>query len=499
MSSNVNYILTFDQGTTSSRAVLIDQKGQIVDMVQEELTQYFPQPGWVEHDPLEIWNTQLEVARKLLRKNKINVKEIAGLGITNQRETTIVWDRSSGIPLYRAIVWQDRRTSEHCGKLKSAGLTAGIRERSGLVLDAYFSATKLAWILDNVPEVRSRAIHGELAFGNVDSWLIWNLTGGKVHATDVTNASRTMLFNINKLNWDNKLLEIFDVPRAILPEVKSSSEVYGQTDPSLFGSPITICGVAGDQQAALFGGCCLRKGMVKNTYGTGCFMVMNTGHKPVYSQHNLLSTIGWSLGDSTIYALEGSVFTGGSVVQWLRDGLGLIKDSFEVETLAGEVAYNGGVYFVPAFTGLGAPHWDQYARGTIAGLTRGSTAGHLARAALEAIAFQTYDVLEAMKADSGIEPIELRVDGGAAVNNLLMQFQADILGIKVVRPRILESTAIGAGYLAGLAVKFWKDIEEIQANWQAERSFMPGMDEKHRASLLKGWKEAVKCARSFYP
>ena len=491
----MKYILALDQGTTSSRAIIFDHHGSIISVVRQEFRQLFPRPGWVEHDANEIWATQSNVAAEVILKARLTANDIAAIGITNQRETTVVWDRQTGKPIYHAIVWQDRRTAGACDRLKQRGLAPLIRRQTGLVVDAYFSGTKLQWILNHVPGAQARAKAGELAFGTVDSWLVWNLTGGRKHVTDASNASRTMLFNIRTGAWDEELLKIFGVPRAVLPEVRASSEVYGET--TLFGGGIPIAGIAGDQQAALFGQVCTRPGMVKNTYGTGCFMLMNTGTKPIASKHNLLSTVAWRIGDHTEYALEGSIFIAGAVVQWLRDGLGLIKTSGEVEALALQVADTGGVYLVPAFAGLGAPHWDQYARGLLAGLTRGTTAAHLARAALEGIAYQVADVLHAMEADAGIQLKELRVDGGACANNLLMQFQADLLGVPVVRPKVSETTALGAAYLAGLAVGYWKDQPEIGAHWQADRKFVPSMKPGQRQRLTAGWNKALKRAKAW--
>lgn len=485
----MKFILALDQGTTSSRAIVFDQSGGIVSVAQREFRQIFPRPGWVEHDAAEIWATQSGVAADAVRKAGLSATDIAAIGITNQRETTVVWDRKTGAPLCNAIVWQDRRTAAVCDRLKKSGKAALIKRKTGLVIDAYFSGTKLAWILKNTPGAMARARAGELAFGTIDSWLVWNLTGGRVHVTDVSNASRTMLFNLKTCTWDDELLKLLGVPRAVLPEVRASSEVYGEC--SLLGAPIPIAGIAGDQQAALFGQACTQSGMVKNTYGTGCFMLMNTGTKPVVSKKNLLTTIAWRIGGKTEYALEGSIFIAGAVVQWLRDGLGLIKSSAEVEALAARVPDNGGTYLVPAFAGLGAPHWDQYARGLIAGLTRGTSAAHLARAALEGIAYQVYDVLHAMQSDSGIRLKELRVDGGACANNLLMQFQADLLGVPVVRPRVAETTALGAAYLAGLAVGYWKDTAEIASQWQVDRRFTPGMKPSQRKAVLVGWNKAL--------
>ncbi len=489
----MKFILALDQGTTSSRAIIFDQSGGIVSVAQREFRQIFPRPGWVEHDAAEIWATQSGVAADAVAKAGLSATDIAAIGITNQRETTVVWDRKTGVPLCNAIVWQDRRTAAVCDRLKKSGKAALIRRKTGLVIDAYFSGTKLAWILKNTPGAMARARAGELAFGTIDSWLVWNLTGGRVHVTDVSNASRTMLFNLKTCTWDDELLKLLGVPRAVLPEVRASSEVYGEC--SLLGAPIPIAGIAGDQQAALFGQACTQSGMVKNTYGTGCFMLMNTGTKPVVSKKNLLTTIAWRIGDRTEYALEGSIFIAGAVVQWLRDGLGLIKSSAEVEALAAQVPDNGGTYLVPAFAGLGAPHWDQYARGLIAGLTRGTNAAHIARAALEGIAYQVHDVLHAMQSDSGIRLKELRVDGGACANNLLMQFQADLLGVPVVRPRVAETTALGAAYLAGLAVRYWKNTSEIAAQWQVDRRFAPGMKPSQRRTSLAGWNKALARAK----
>jgi glycerol kinase len=491
------YILAIDQGTTSSRAIIFDGGGSIKASAQREFTQYYPQPGWVEHDANEIWSTQAGVVTEALARASLHASDIAAIGITNQRETTVVWDRASGEPIGPAIVWQDRRTAHTCDQLKQQGLTGLIQRKTGLVLDAYFSATKLKWMLDHVPGARLRAREGELAFGTIDSWLAWKLTGGAIHVTDVSNASRTMLFNIHTLAWDQELLEIFGIPEAVLPTVKSSSEIYGQTATDLFAARIPVAGMAGDQQAALFGQMCLRPGMLKHTYGTGGFMMLNTGETAITSKKNLLTTIAWQLDGQVTYALEGSIFIAGAVVQWLRDGLGLIQSSSEIEALAQTVSDNGGVYLVPAFAGLGAPHWDPYARGTITGLTRGTTAGHLARAALESIAYQTADVLAAMEADSGIAIAELRVDGGATVDDLLMQFQADILGVPLVRPKVWETTALGAAYLAGLATGFWRDTDELQTQWQRQRTFQPGLDKARVAELQRGWHKAVECAKGW--
>jgi glycerol kinase len=490
------FILALDQGTTSSRAILFNHDGLPLASVQKEFKQYFPKPGWVEHNPLEIWTSQAEVARDLLKKAGIKSNQIAAIGITNQRETTVVWNRLTGKPVFNAIVWQDRRTSSFCDKLKKDGLGRKIQKKTGLIIDAYFSATKIKWILDNVKGARTLAKKGELAFGTVDSWLIWNLTGGKLHITDVTNASRSMLFNIHSLKWDEELLKIFDIPQSLMPEVKSSSEVYGQTT-GIFDVPVPIAGIAGDQQAALFGQMCVDPGMVKNTYGTGCFMVMNIGTSPIESKSSLLTTIAWKIGNKTYYALEGSIFIAGAVVQWLRDSLGIIKNSSDVEKLAASVPGSEGVYFVPAFAGLGAPYWNQHARGTLTGITRGSTSAHIARAALDSICYQTFDVLQAMKKDSKIDIKELRVDGGATVNNNLMQFQADILQTKVIRPKITETTALGAAYLAGLAVQYWDDLKELKKQWQVDRTFNPALKAGETKSLVKGWHRAVKAAESW--
>ncbi|MBL0304919.1 MAG: glycerol kinase GlpK [Chitinophagaceae bacterium] len=489
-----HYILALDQGTTSSRSLVFDEQGNIISQAQKEFRQLFPQPGWVEHDAEEIWSTQYGTMAEAVAKANINMKQIAGIGITNQRETTVVWDKSSGQPIYNAIVWQDRRTASDCDKLKSAGWAETIQQKTGLIIDAYFSATKLKWILDNVTGARQKAINGELAFGTIDSWLTWKLTNGEVHVTDVSNASRTMLYNIHSLQWDEELLKIFDIPASVLPEVKPSSKIYGVTGSIIPDSRIPIAGIAGDQQAALFGQLCTQPGMVKNTYGTGCFMLMNTGEKAIASKNNLLTTIAWQIDNKTEYALEGSVFIAGAVVQWLRDELKIIRTSAEIEKLAAQVKDTEGVYIVPAFAGLGAPHWNQYARGSIFGLTRGSSNAHIARAALDSIAYQTFDVLKAMEADAGIHIKELRVDGGATVNNQLMQFQSDILNTKVVRPKITETTALGAAYLAGLAVGYWKSVEEIQEQWQADKSFSPSMVDEKRNELVKGWQRAVNAS-----
>ncbi|MFC2672927.1 MAG: glycerol kinase GlpK [Prevotella melaninogenica] len=485
------FILALDQGTTSSRAIVFDHNGQIKSVAQKEFTQYFPQPGWVEHNPNEIWSSQASVIAEAISAIDINGLDIAGIGITNQRETTIVWDVDTEEPIYNAIVWQDRRTSEFCDELKAQGLTDKIHEKTGLIIDAYFSGTKIKWILDNVPGARKRAEMGKLRFGNVDSWLVWRLTRGEVHVTDVTNASRTMLFNIHDLKWDEELMELLDIPMSMMPAVKSSSEVYGHTKTTIFAHEVPISGIAGDQQAALFGQMCIEPGSIKNTYGTGCFVMLNTGNKPVMSKNNLLTTIAWKIGNQVVYALEGSIYVGGSVVQWLRDGLGFITSSSEIEDLASTVPDSGGVYFVPALTGLAAPYWDQYARGTIIGITRGTTRAHIARAALDGIAFQTYDIAQAMAKDMNASLTELKVDGGASRNNLLMQSQADLLGIKVVRPRITETTALGAAYLAGLAVGFWKNIDDIKNQWQVERCFEPIADSDTVEAAKAGWTDAI--------
>ena len=485
------FILALDQGTTSSRAIVFDHNGQIKSVAQKEFTQYFPQPGWVEHNPNEIWSSQASVIAEAISAIDINGLDIAGIGITNQRETTIVWDVDTEEPIYNAIVWQDRRTSEFCDELKAQGLTDKIHEKTGLIIDAYFSGTKIKWILDNVPGARKRAEMGKLRFGNVDSWLVWRLTRGEVHVTDVSNASRTMLFNIHDLKWDEDLMKLLDIPMSMMPAVKSSSEVYGHTKTTIFAHEVPISGIAGDQQAALFGQMCIEPGSIKNTYGTGCFVMLNTGNKPVMSKNNLLTTIAWKIGDQVVYALEGSIYVGGSVVQWLRDGLGFITSSSEIEDLASTVPDSGGVYFVPALTGLAAPYWDQYARGTIIGITRGTTRAHIARAALDGIAFQTYDIAQAMAKDMNASLTELKVDGGASRNNLLLQSQADILGIKVVRPRITETTALGAAYLAGLAVGFWKNTDEIKNQWQIERCFEPIADNDTIEASKAGWANAI--------
>jgi len=491
----MKHILALDQGTTSSRAIVFDHAGSIVAVAQKEFRQIFPKPGWVEHDPRDIWSTQAGVAAEVLTKANVRAADVAAIGITNQRETAVVWDRATGQPICNAIVWQDRRTSSICDRLRARKLDRVIRRKTGLVIDAYFSATKIQWILEKVKGARARAKAGALAFGTVDSWLVWNLTGGRVHITDVSNASRTMLYDISKGAWDDELLEIFGVPRSMLPEVRSSSEIYGTSN--LLGTPIPIAGIAGDQQAALFGQACTKPGMAKNTYGTGCFMLMNTGTKRIASKNNLLTTVAWRIGDRTEYALEGSIFIAGAVVQWLRDGLEFFRSAHEIESLAAEVSDSGGVYLVPAFAGLGAPHWDQYARGTMVGLTRGTTKAHIARAALEGIVLQVMDVLKAMESDAGIKLKELRVDGGASANNLLMQLQADLLNVPVVRPRVTETTALGAAYLAGLAVGFWKSREDIARQWQVDRRFTPSMKSAARKQITSGWERALGRAKAW--
>ncbi|HKW47817.1 MAG TPA: glycerol kinase GlpK [Gemmatimonadaceae bacterium] len=491
----MRYILALDQGTTSSRAIVFDHSGSIVSVAQKEFPQIFPKPGWVEHDPREIWSSQAGVATEALEKANASPTDIAAIGITNQRETTLVWDRATGAPIGNAIVWQDRRTASICDRLRARKLDRVIKRKTGLVVDAYFSGTKVQWMLENVKGAKARAKAGELAFGTVDSWLVWHLTNGRVHITDPSNASRTMLFDIVKGTWDDELLKIFGVPRSMLPDVRSSSEVYGET--TLLGGSIPIAGIAGDQQAALFGQACTKPGMAKNTYGTGCFMLMNTGTKRIASKNNLLTTVAWRIGNRTEYALEGSIFIAGALVQWLRDGLEFFRSSPEIEALAAKVTDSGGVYLVPAFAGLGAPHWDQYARGTIVGLTRGTTKAHLARAALEAIALQTKEVLAAMEADSGIKLKQLRVDGGASMNNLLMQLQADLLGVPVVRPKVAETTALGAAYLAGLAVGFWKSESDIARQWQVDKQFAPSMKAAERKVIAKGWDRAVGRAKEW--
>ena len=493
------YIIALDQGTTSSRAIVFDHDASIVAVGQREFQQIFPRPGWVEHDPGEIWATQISVTTEALGRAHLRPRDIAAIGITNQRETTVVWDRETGKPVYNAIVWQDRRTADFCDRLKRDGHEDFIRQRTGLVIDAYFSGSKIAWILDNVPGARARAEAGKLAFGTIDSWLVWQLTSDATHVTDVTNASRTMLFNINTLKWDEDLLNLLRVPASMLPDVRPSSEIYGHVSTTLGLGGVPIAGIAGDQQAALFGQMCVSSGMTKNTYGTGCFLLQNTGERPAVSRNRLLSTVAWQVGGKTMYALEGSVFIGGAVVQWLRDGLGIIKDSSDVEALALSVADSGGVYLVPAFAGLGAPHWDPYARGTIVGITRGTKAAHIARAALESIAFQVADLLEAARADAGIDLAEVRVDGGAAANNYLLQFQADMLGVAVVRPKVTETTALGAAYLAGLAVGFWDSTDALARHWRVDRRFEPSIQSSAAAARRAEWHEALNRSKSWVP
>lgn len=491
------YVLALDQGTTSSRAILFDSRGNVVGMVNQEFPQIYPRPGWVEHDPYDILESQVSVAKKLLRTVNVEPNQIAAIGITNQRETTIVWDKKTGKPVYNAIVWQCRRTASMCDELKAQGLADLIKRKTGLVIDAYFSATKLKWILQNVPGVLEKAKKGEIAFGTVDSWLIWNLTGGKVHATDVSNASRTMLFNVSDLRWDEELLDMFNVPRSALPQVFPSSHIYGVTDKDIFGVEIPIAADIGDQQAALFGQMCVRAGMVKNTYGTGCFILMNIGDKPIFSRSGLLTTVAWKLKDEVCYALEGSVFIAGAAIQWLRDELRMVESAQETEQMALSVPNSAGVYVVPAFVGLGAPYWDMYARGAIFGLTRGSKKEHIVRAVLESIAYQTRDVVEVMCEECQTELKTLRVDGGASKNNFLMQFQADILNVPVERPKVNETTALGTAYLAGLAVGYWESMEQIESQWQLDRKFVPNMDEKEREELYKGWRKAVERAKGW--
>ncbi|MEW9582195.1 glycerol kinase GlpK [Paraburkholderia sp. DGU8] len=491
------YILALDQGTTSSRAMLFDRRGSIVSIAQKEFQQLYPHSGWVEHDPQEIWSTQAGVAAEAVTRAGLNGTSIAAIGITNQRETTIVWDRETGHPVYNAIVWQDRRTAGFCDELKAQGLEPTVRAKTGLPIDSYFSATKIRWILEHVEGAREKAQQGRLAFGTVDSWLVWNFTKGGLHITDVTNASRTMLFNIHTLKWDDDLLDALDIPRSMLPEVRPSSEVYGPIKTTVFASKIPLAGIAGDQHAALFGQMCTDSGMVKNTYGTGCFLVMNTGDKPIESKNNLVTTIAWQIGDRIDYALEGSIFIGGAVVQWLRDGLGIIKHAADIEALARGVPHCDGVYLVPAFAGLGAPHWNPHARGTLFGVTRGTRSAHIARAALDSIAYQSLDVLKAMEADSGIRIGELRVDGGACANDLLMQFQADILGVDAVRPQVAETTALGAAYLAGLAVGYWQDVDALKSQWKLERRFMPALPDAEVKACVDGWQRAIRAAKAW--
>src|ERR1700722_228513 len=493
----MSFLLALDQGTTSSRAIVFDHAGAVVSVAQREIRQIYPQSGWVEHDPMEIWASQLSVARQAMQKANATAGDIAAIGIANQRETTVLWDRATGLPVHNAIVWQDRRTAQVCDQLKRAGLLESVQRQTGLIIDAYFSATKLAWLLDHVPEARRRAEKGELAFGTIDSWLLWNLTGGQVHGTDATNASRTMLYDIHAGEWSPALLKNLNIPREVLSSVRASSEIYGRTTRDLFGGEIAIAGVAGDQQAALFGQTCFEPGLAKNTYGTGCFMLLNLGESAPVSRRKLLTTIAWQTAARKVFALEGSVFVGGAVVQWLRDGLGLVKHAAEIESLASSVPDSGGVYLVPAFAGLGAPHWDQYARGCIVGLTRGTSAGHIARAALESIAFQVADVLEVMREDSAVPLIQLRADGGAVANNLLMQFQADLLGVPVVRPKVTETTALGAAYLAGLAVGFFKSEDELKANWQIDRTFEPAITRDHAQIRRARWNQALERSRNW--
>ena len=493
------YILALDQGTTSSRAILFNKEGKPCAVAQKEFRQIYPSAGWVEHDPREIWSSQVAVAAEAMSSLGINGKSLAGIGLTNQRETTIVWDRETGEPVYNAIVWQDRRTSTYCKLLTEKGYGTVIRQKTGLVIDPYFSATKIKWILDNVPGAVESAKKGKLAFGTVDSWLIWKLTQGRIHATDVTNASRTLLFNINDLAWDPELLDLFDIPASMMPEVRASSEIIDTTNTTFFASRVPIAGIAGDQQAALFGQLCTEKGMAKNTYGTGCFILMNTGNKPFMTESNMITTVAWQINGQTTYALEGSIFNAGTVVQWLRDEMGIIKNAAEIEKLALKVPDNGGVYLVPAFTGLGAPHWDPQARGIIAGLTRSANKSHIARAALEGIAFQVMDVLTEMKKIASLPIKEMRVDGGAAINNLLMQFQSNILGLKVIRPEITETTALGAAYLAGLATGFWSGLEEINHHWKVQKVFKPDMKKKDREKLRSEWNKAVSRSKNWEP
>ena len=488
------YIMALDSGTTSNRCILFNAQGEMCSMAQKEFTQYFPQPGWVEHDAQEIWSTQLEVAKQAMANVGATAADIAAIGITNQRETTIIWDKSTGLPICPAIVWQCRRTSGYCDSLKEEGLTDSFRGKTGLVIDAYFSGTKLRWILENVPGARARAERGELLFGTVETWLIWKLTGGKVHVTDYSNASRTMLFNINTLQWDDEILQELNIPKCMLPQVKPSSCVYGNAQAQFFGAPIPIAGAAGDQQAALFGQTCFSPGEAKNTYGTGCFMLMNTGETPVFSRNGLVTTIAWGLDGNVTYALEGSIFVAGAAIQWLRDELRFIESAADSEYMAMKVKDTNGCYVVPAFTGLGAPHWDQYARGAVVGLTRGVNKYHIIRATLDSLCYQTNDVLRAMNADSGIALAALKVDGGASANNYLMQTQADIIGATVQRPQCVETTAMGAAYLAGLAVGYWQSIDEIRKNWAIDRTFTPAIDDTQRAKRIKGWNKAVKCA-----
>lgn len=488
------YIMALDAGTTSSRCILFNEKGEMISVAQKEFTQHFPKPGWVEHDAMEIWSTQIGVAQEAMHKINASAGDIAAIGITNQRETTVVWDKNTGEPVYHAIVWQCRRTSEYCDSLKEKGLTDSFRQKTGLVIDAYFSGTKLKWILDNVPGAREKAEAGDLLFGTIDTWLIWKLTKGKVHVTDYSNASRTLLFNIQELKWDEEILKELDIPASMLPEAKPSSCIYGETEATLFGAPIPIAGAAGDQQAALFGQTCFNAGEAKNTYGTGCFLLMNTGETPVYSKNGLVTTIAWGLDGKVNYALEGSIFVAGAAIQWLRDQLKLVDSAPDSEYMATKVKDTNGAYVVPAFTGLGAPYWDQYARGAIVGLTRGVNKYHIIRATVESLAYQTYDVLKAMQQDSGITLNALKVDGGACANNFMMQFQSDVINAPVHRPVCVETTAMGAAYLAGLAVKYWASKEDVIKNWQISRVFKPSIEEEERAKLIGGWSKAVKCA-----
>lgn len=492
------YILSLDSGTTSNRAILFNHAGEIVSLANQEFEQIYPRPGWVEHDALMIWETQLMVAQKVLQQENITAQQVAAIGITNQRETTVLWNRETGLPVANAIVWQDRRTSDICQKLQQDGHEPTITAKTGLIADAYFSATKIRWILDNVEGAQQLADEGKLAFGTIDTWLVWKLTNGSLHITDVTNASRTMLFNIHTLKWDMDLLNLLNIPLSILPEVRPSSEIYGYTSPEFLGGKIALSGIAGDQQAALFGQMCLNEGMVKNTYGTGCFVVMNTGSKPIMSKNKLLSTIAWQIGQEVTYAIEGSIFMGGAVVQWLRDQLGIISKSSEIEELAAKVKNNGGVYFVQGFVGLGAPHWDQFATGAIIGISRGTNKSHIARAALEAIAFRTMEVIQTMEDDAGITMTELRVDGGASVNNLLMQIQSDTIFKRVVRPKVTETTALGAAYLAGLASGFWTSLEELQKQWQVDKVYFPETPVEEMQNRIKNWKRAVDRSKNWY-
>lgn len=492
MKTQEKFILALDQGTTSSRAIIYNHDGEIVAVSQKDYNLIFPQPGWVEHDPNEIWYTQSSVAAESVAKSNLNGTNIAAIGITNQRETTIIWDKETGEPIYNAIVWQDRRTSKYCDSLKEQGYTELIQKKTGLVIDSYFCATKIKWVLDNVEGAREKAEQGQLCFGTVDSWLIWKFTRGAMHMTDVTNASRTLIFNINTMDWDDELLELFEIPKSMLPQIKESSEIYAETSTTLFSTKIPIAGVAGDQQAALFGQMCVDTGLAKNTYGTGCFLLMNIGDKPIFSKNNLLTTVAWKIKGKTTYALEGSVFVGGAAIQWLRDGLEIIKSAPESEELSNSVEDNGGVYFVPALTGLGAPYWDQYARGALFGITRGTTKAHITKAAIQGIAFQVDDLIKSMESDVNEQITELRVDGGASANNALMQFQADLISNKVIRPKVLETTSLGAAYLAGLAVGYWKDIDEIKKQWQVDKEFDPKMDPGKKRELTKFWKKAVQ-------